>query len=167
MTAPTREQRTTPALPYTHVDTFFIDGQWRPAATAERSPVVDPATGQEWASVPVATAAELDDAVDAARAALPGWSDLTAAERAEYLLRTAERMSNRFDKDWENLNISDAVGASACFPPVFPPFLLLGLLLLGQVPTGPAVLGIGFVVVAGVGAERTGAREVEQPTHPG
>lgn len=44
-----------------------------------------------------------------------------------YLLRTAERMSDRFDKDWENLSICDAVGASACFPPVFPPFLLLGL----------------------------------------
>lgn len=98
MTAPTREHRTTPDLPYTHVDTFFIDGAWRAAATSERSPVVDPATGQEWASVPVATAAELDDAVGAARAALPGWSDLTAAERAEYLLRTADEIEARAEE---------------------------------------------------------------------
>jgi inner membrane transporter RhtA len=37
--------------------------------------------------------------------------------------------------------------------------LLIGLVLLGQVPNLLAVLGIGFVVAAGVGAERTGARE--------
>ncbi|ROR91993.1 EamA family transporter [Nocardioides aurantiacus] len=57
-----------------------------------------------------------------------------------------------------------AFGTLMCLEPGFA--LLLGLLLLGQVPTGPAVLGIGFVVLAGVGAERTGARQVEQPTHP-
>ena len=37
--------------------------------------------------------------------------------------------------------------------------LLLGLLILGQVPGLLAVLGIGFVVVAGIGAQRTGGRE--------
>jgi inner membrane transporter RhtA len=36
--------------------------------------------------------------------------------------------------------------------------LAIGLILLGQVPTGVAVAGIGFVVAAGIGAERTGAR---------
>ena len=39
--------------------------------------------------------------------------------------------------------------------------LLIGLLVLGQVPTAVAVAGIAFVVVAGVGAERTGARRHE------
>jgi inner membrane transporter RhtA len=37
--------------------------------------------------------------------------------------------------------------------------LLVGLVLLGQVPTLLAVLGIGFVVAAGIGAERSGARD--------
>ena len=36
--------------------------------------------------------------------------------------------------------------------------LLVGLVALGQVPSALAVLGIGFVVTAGIGAERTGAR---------
>ncbi len=48
--------------------------------------------------------------------------------------------------------------------------LLIGLLVLGQVPTAVAVAGIVFVVVAGVGAERTGARaagtEPPAPTEP-
>jgi inner membrane transporter RhtA len=42
--------------------------------------------------------------------------------------------------------------------------MVIGLLLLGQVPGALAALGIGFVVAAGVGAERTGAREVDPPT---
>jgi inner membrane transporter RhtA len=37
--------------------------------------------------------------------------------------------------------------------------LLMGLVLLHQVPGLWPVLGVGFVVAAGVGAERTGARE--------
>ena len=41
--------------------------------------------------------------------------------------------------------------------------LLIGLVLLGQVPDLLAVLGIGFVVAAGIGAERTGAREEIEP----
>lgn len=44
-----------------------------------------------------------------------------------YLLRTADRVSPRFDGDWNRLSVSDTVGASACFPPVFPPLVLLGL----------------------------------------
>ena len=38
--------------------------------------------------------------------------------------------------------------------------LLIGLVALGQVPNATAVAGIGFVVVAGIGAENTGARPV-------
>jgi len=43
-----------------------------------------------------------------------------------YYLRSAEAMSPRIDRDWERLTLGDAVGASACFPPVFPPFVVLG-----------------------------------------
>jgi inner membrane transporter RhtA len=36
--------------------------------------------------------------------------------------------------------------------------LLIGLLVLGQAPGMAPIAGIAFVVVAGIGAERTGAR---------
>jgi inner membrane transporter RhtA len=36
--------------------------------------------------------------------------------------------------------------------------LLIGLLVLGQAPGLLPIAGIGFVVAAGIGAERTGAR---------
>ncbi len=40
--------------------------------------------------------------------------------------------------------------------------LLMGLVILGQVPGFLAVIGIGFVVVAGIGAQRTGGREIPE-----
>lgn len=52
-----------------------------------------------------------------------------------------------------------AFGTLMSLEPAFA--LLVGLMLLDQVPTLLAVLGIGFVVVAGIGAERTGDREVD------
>ena len=54
-----------------------------------------------------------------------------------------------------------AFGTLMSLEPAFA--LLVGLALLGQVPSLLAVLGIGFVVAAGVGAERTGAREDVEP----
>ena len=44
-----------------------------------------------------------------------------------YYLRSAEIMSPSIEKDWKKLRIGEAVGASACFPPVFPPFEILGI----------------------------------------
>ena len=49
-----------------------------------------------------------------------------------------------------------AFGTLMSLEPAFA--LLIGLVVLDQVPDALAVAGIGFVVVAGIGAERTGAR---------
>jgi inner membrane transporter RhtA len=57
-----------------------------------------------------------------------------------------------------------AFGTLMSLEPAFA--LLIGLVVLDQVPDLLAVLGIGFVVVAGVGAERTGARTEESPEVP-
>lgn len=58
-----------------------------------------------------------------------------------------------------------AFGTLMSLEPAFA--LLVGLVALGQVPGLLAVLGIGFVVTAGIGAERTGAREVaDEPPVP-
>jgi hypothetical protein len=44
-----------------------------------------------------------------------------------YLFRSAAVMSPSLKNDWDNLSLGEAVGASACFPPVFPPLQVLGL----------------------------------------
>ncbi len=54
-----------------------------------------------------------------------------------------------------------AFGTLMSLEPAFA--LLIGLVILGQVPGPLAVLGIGFVVAAGIGAERTGDREGPEP----
>lgn len=82
-------------LPYTHVDDFFINGQWVTAADAKRNPVVDPAIDEQWGSVPEATPQELDVAVQAARDALAPWAALSGAERAQYLLKIADEIEKR------------------------------------------------------------------------
>ncbi len=58
-----------------------VGGTWR-EGRAGRMPAVSPATGEEFASVAVASAADVDDAVAAAGAAGPAWAALSAFERA-------------------------------------------------------------------------------------
>lgn len=82
-------------LPYTHVDDFYINGQWIKAVGDKRNPVVDPAIGEQWGSVPEATPDELDTTVAAARSALTEWGALSGAQRAEYLVKIADEIEAR------------------------------------------------------------------------
>ena len=54
-----------------------------------------------------------------------------------------------------------AFGTLMCLEPAFA--LLVGLVVLGQVARPLAVAGVVFVIVAGIGAERTGARDITAP----
>ncbi|NLA57077.1 MAG: aldehyde dehydrogenase family protein [Corynebacterium humireducens] len=129
--ADARARRAALDLPYTHVDDFFIDGAWQPAATDGRAPVVDPATGETWGSVPAATPDELDAAVSAARNALAGWSALSAADRAGYLLRIADEIEARsehlaYTNTRENGSpVSETLGAAANAAGIFRYFATL------------------------------------------
>lgn len=82
-------------LPYAHVDDFYIDGKWVKAAGEKRNPVVDPAVGAQWGSVPEATPEELDTAVSSAQKALDFWGALSGEERAQYLLKIADEIEAR------------------------------------------------------------------------
>jgi len=83
------------ALPYRHVADLVIDGERRPATSSARTALIDPATGVEWGSAPVASAADVDAAVDAAAHALPGWRARPATERARLLLAMADGIERR------------------------------------------------------------------------
>jgi inner membrane transporter RhtA len=54
-----------------------------------------------------------------------------------------------------------AFGTLMSLEPAFA--LVIGLVALHQVPGAAPVIGIAFVVAAGIGAERSGSRETEQP----
>ncbi|MBZ3902649.1 aldehyde dehydrogenase family protein [Streptomyces griseiscabiei] len=62
-------------------DGMYIGGSWRPAAGTDTIEVVNPADEQVIARVPAGTAEDVDAAVRAARAALPGWAATPPAER--------------------------------------------------------------------------------------
>ncbi|MET9295473.1 aldehyde dehydrogenase family protein [Streptomyces sp. NPDC003077] len=94
-------------------DAMFIDGGWRPAAGAEAIEVRNPADGQVIATVPAGTAQDVDDAVRAARAALPGWSATPPAERAARLAALRDRMAARIGEIAET--VTAELGAPLTF----------------------------------------------------
>ncbi|MDX2938560.1 aldehyde dehydrogenase family protein [Streptomyces ipomoeae] len=74
---------------------LYIDGAWRRPSGDETTEVVNPATEQVIATVPAATAEDVDAAVAAARAALAAWSRTTPAERKAYLDRLHQGLVER------------------------------------------------------------------------
>ena len=72
-----------------HAGTFghYINGQWIPGVSTFE--VVEPATGKPLAQVAQGTAGDVDAAVAAARAALPGWRALSDHARARWLYALA------------------------------------------------------------------------------
>ena len=71
--------------------TIFIDGRWRPAGDEQTIPVVNPSTGETFGAIARGTAADVDDAVAAARRAFNGgWSRTSPVERGRILTRLGE-----------------------------------------------------------------------------
>lgn len=68
---------------------LFIGGAWQAPAAGEYFDTFDPSTGDKLASVAQGTAADIDAAVRAARAASPNWRALTPHTRARYLYALA------------------------------------------------------------------------------
>ena len=95
-------------------DKFFIGGEWVEPAGNETLKVLSPTSEEVIGSVPVATAADMDRAVEAARAAFEGeWSTWTPEQRAELLVRISDGIKQRQD-EFTNL-IVDEVGAPYYF----------------------------------------------------
>jgi acyl-CoA reductase-like NAD-dependent aldehyde dehydrogenase len=78
---------------------LFINNEWRPAASGKTMDVINPATEEICATVASADAADLDAAVEAARAALNGpWGQMSARERGRLVRRLGERLMERADE---------------------------------------------------------------------
>ena len=77
---------------------MLIGGQWCAATGGAMIDSIDPATGKVVGLVPDATAADVDAAVAAARAAQPGWAATPPAERARILWRIADLIEANIDE---------------------------------------------------------------------
>ena len=70
----------------------FIDGAWREPSASEFFPSFDPSNEERLAEIAQGSAADVDRAVEAARAAQPAWRDLGGHGRARYLYAIARHV---------------------------------------------------------------------------
>ncbi|MFE0778304.1 gamma-aminobutyraldehyde dehydrogenase [Streptomyces sp. NPDC058861] len=73
----------------------YIGGRLRPGTSGEDHHVIDPATGKTVYTYALASTADVDAAVAAAKAAFPGWAGATPGERSDALHRFAAVLAER------------------------------------------------------------------------
>ena len=76
----------------------FIGGQWTDTSFDKRAELVDPSTGEVFATAPVSSETEVDAAVQSAAAAFEKWRDTTPSERSLALIRIADALEARADE---------------------------------------------------------------------
>lgn len=76
---------------------FFINGAWVDPASPAEVEVIDPATETAYAVISAGSAADVERAVAAARAAFPAWSATPPAERIALLKRVLEVYKARYE----------------------------------------------------------------------
>ncbi|MFD8074526.1 gamma-aminobutyraldehyde dehydrogenase [Streptomyces sp. NPDC059718] len=99
-----------------------INGEFRDAADGRTTDVVNPATGEVYATAPLSAAADVDAAMAAAAAAFPAWRDTTPSERQKALLKIADAFEARADElvavESENTGKPIGLTASEEIPPM-------------------------------------------------
>ncbi|QKX16241.1 aldehyde dehydrogenase family protein [Microbulbifer sp. YPW1] len=85
----------------------FIGGEWVAPVEGDYMENISPVTGEAFCEVPRSGAADIELALDAAHAAKIAWGKTAAAERANVLLRIADRMEQNLEmlavaETWDN-----------------------------------------------------------------
>src|SRR5215210_2395160 len=78
-----------------HEKQFYIDGKWVDPVTPALLDVIDPSTEEAYTQIAVGSAADVDRAVAAARAAFPGFARTTRKERLELLREILAQYNKR------------------------------------------------------------------------
>ncbi|MBA3629496.1 MAG: aldehyde dehydrogenase family protein, partial [Actinobacteria bacterium] len=100
----------------------FVGGEYRDAADGQTAPLVNPATGEEFAEAPVSTRPDIDAACEAARRAFETWREAIPSERSLALIRIADAIEERAEEfvrlESENTGKPLALTASEEIPPM-------------------------------------------------
>ncbi len=88
---------------------FYINGAWVDPVTPKTLDVINPATEEAFATISVGSAADVDKAVAAARAAFPAFSQTSKEERLRLLRKILEIYEQRLDDIARA--VSDEMGA--------------------------------------------------------
>ncbi len=91
----------------------YIDGAWTDSIGGTRHDVINPATEEACTTITLGTAADVDAAVAAARAAFPAFSQTTVEDRISLLGRIADEYKKRMGDI--ALSISTEMGAPISF----------------------------------------------------
>jgi betaine-aldehyde dehydrogenase len=93
----------------------FINGQSVDSKSGETTTLINPATGQSFATAPISNAADVDAAMKAASDAFVDWRDSTPSERQRALLKIADAIEARADEfvAIESENCGKPVGLTA------------------------------------------------------
>ena len=76
----------------------FINGKYVDAADGRTTAVINPATGEQYATAPLSGPADIDDAMQAAAAAFETWRDSTPSERSLAMFRFADAVESRAEE---------------------------------------------------------------------
>jgi len=100
----------------------FIDGKFQPSASGETTGVINPATGEVYATAAKSNAADVDQAMKVASKAFETWRDSTPSERQRALLKIADAIENRAEEiiaiESENTGKPLSLTASEEVPPM-------------------------------------------------
>lgn len=85
----------------------YIGGQWTPPVNGQYFDNITPVTGKVFTQVARSTAEDIELALDAAHAAKDTWGKTSVTERANILIKIADRMEQNLEKiavveTWEN-----------------------------------------------------------------
>ncbi len=75
----------------------YINGKWVESSTGKFREVPNPATAEILAKVPVSSAAELDEAVQAAHKAFQDWRRVPVTKRIQYLFKLKDLLEANFE----------------------------------------------------------------------
>src|SRR5690242_4151524 len=76
----------------------FFGGEWKVISDVASSPVYNPSTGDVIAHAPMCTAKHVDEAVEAAVAAFPAWSETPPVDRARIFFKFRSLMEDHFEE---------------------------------------------------------------------
>ena len=77
---------------------LYINGEWIESAATDVHETKNPATGDVIASFPTATDAEVDQAIEAAHAALDKWKKVPVRDKTRYLFDLRGKFEDHFDR---------------------------------------------------------------------
>jgi len=93
----TRKLNNTNARSYSRVSKIYIDGEWVDPVTPATLDVINPTTEEPFATISMGSAADVDNAVVAAKMAFESFSNATVQERIEMLSAILDEYGKRYD----------------------------------------------------------------------